>query len=244
MKPIRKPGISIFILLAVILVQFASPQTARAACSGIVYVDADSTAVSPDGCDWTTAYKTLQDALADVDLVSGDQIWVAQGTYYPDEGAGQVNDDRASTFQLVDGVSVYGGFAGTEELLSQRNSNPATNGTILSGDIGILSDSSDNAHNVVSITMGGLSATILLDGFTIQDGNDDSGSGHGGGIYVNNTSPTLRNLIIRNNTVTANGGGMFVISPSAILRTNYSSPTLENVTFTGNRASQRRVQAP
>ena len=48
---------------------------------------------------------------------------------------------------LAEGVEVYGGFAGTETLLSERN--PAANITILSGDIGTLGDPSDNCYHVV-----------------------------------------------------------------------------------------------
>ena len=43
------------------------------------------------------------------------------GAYYPDEGIGRVNDDRNSTFAGRNKLVIYGGFAGTETLLSQRN---------------------------------------------------------------------------------------------------------------------------
>jgi hypothetical protein len=66
------------------------------------------------GCSWGNAYVSLQDALAVAG--SGDEIWVATGTYYPDEGMRQVNNDRNSTFRISDGVSVYGGFLGQKQL--------------------------------------------------------------------------------------------------------------------------------
>ncbi len=77
----------------------------------IIYVDADATGAAT-GLSWTNAFTTVQDALAVAQ--PGDEIWVAEGVYYPDEGAGQTNNARASTFQLLDGVALYGGFAGTE----------------------------------------------------------------------------------------------------------------------------------
>ncbi len=46
----------------------------------------------------------------------------------------QPGTDRTISFELKNGVAIYGGFAGTETLRTQRN--PATNVTVLSGDIG------------------------------------------------------------------------------------------------------------
>ena len=79
-----------------------------------------------DCLSWTTAC-TLNNALTQAQ--SGDEVWVAAGTYRP-AGAG---GDREATFQLKNGVAIYGGFAGTECLRDLRN--PAVNVTILSGDL-------------------------------------------------------------------------------------------------------------
>ena len=85
----------------------------------IFHVDADASGVGADGLSWATAFTHVQDALALV--TRGDEIWVAEGTYYPDEGAGQSDNDRSATFQLVSNVGVYGGFAATETMRSERN---------------------------------------------------------------------------------------------------------------------------
>ncbi len=74
---------------------------------------------SNSGLAWNTAFATLQKALATA--TTGDQIWVAAGTYYPDEGPSQTNDDPTSTFSLKNGVAIYGGFAGGEANLGDRN---------------------------------------------------------------------------------------------------------------------------
>lgn len=73
----------------------------------LYYVDNTASGAN-NGTSWANAYPTLQDALAVA--TATDIIWVAEGSYYPDEGAGQLNGDRSSTFQLIEDVEIYGGF--------------------------------------------------------------------------------------------------------------------------------------
>ena len=112
------------------------------------------------GNSWATAYQDLNQALAV--SVYGDQVWVAQGTYLP-----TATNDRTISFLIQHAVNVYGGFTGVESTLAARNW--TANPTILSGDIGVAGDFTDNSYNVVTITNNGLSAT--LDGFTVEYGN-------------------------------------------------------------------------
>lgn len=119
---------------------------------------------------WSTAnpFKSLQKALDVVEF--GDEIWVKAGTYIPtkriDVDSSGVAESREATFQLVDGVAIYGGFKGVETAKEQRNlqGNPS----ILSGEIGIPAYLEDNVYHVVYSE--GLSDATILDGFTIQDG--------------------------------------------------------------------------
>jgi len=224
---------SLFLLISLVFSQFSTPQLVHAACSGIIYVDANSVAASPDGCTWAGAFPKLQSAF--VIAAGGDQVWVATGTYYPDEGTNQTNDDRFSTFDIGDGVAVYGGFTNGQDELSDRNSNPVTNGTVLSGDIDAASGNlTGNAHHVVTISF--TDSTSVFDGFTVT-GGDTLGDGFfGGGLYVINSDVTLANLIISNNTSpTGSGGGMFVGTDPG---EEISSPTLTNVTFDSNTAER------
>lgn len=103
-----------------------------------------------------TAFNNLQSALNIAE--TGDQIWVADGSYSP-TAALDPNEPRTATFSLMSGVAIYGGFRGRDELdpnniftgetsLSQRD--PELNETILSGNIGDPNDPDDNSFHVVS----------------------------------------------------------------------------------------------
>ena len=210
----------------------------------IIYVD-DDAPPGGDGTTWARAYGSPYDALAAAE--SGDQIWVAAGRY-------------VGSFTLTLGVELYGGFAGTEAELTQRDwkANP----TILDGD----------ASGSVVTSPSGATATIRIDGFTITNGN-------GSGVYLPSSSPTIVNNTITgnsghgltlvrssptiaNNTIAANsanvgGGGLYLrddSSPAIVNNTimgnsahgcggglllSSSSPTIANNTITGNSADDR-----
>ncbi|MCP4167229.1 MAG: hypothetical protein GY759_15270, partial [Chloroflexi bacterium] len=126
--------ICIFSLLSVILLLGSGAWSSSAQSSSTIhYVDAGKTDGAKDGSSWTDAFTSLQSAL---DIAqAGDQIWVAQGVYTPSQRSSE-EDPRSATFKLVDGVALYGGFAGTpgqEGDLSLRDWQAYA--TILSGDI-------------------------------------------------------------------------------------------------------------
>ena len=162
-----------------------------------------STSVDPTelGSSWSKAFTNLQDALATAE--AGDEIWVAEGTYLPTEGATfQSGYEREQSFSLVDGVSLYGGFKGLETNRLFRQGD--TNKTILSGEI----HDNSNYWSLHVITGHGLTSDIIIDGFRIEKGNangvlnpriDPTGKknvkGLGGGIFLWDFSG---NLIINN----------------------------------------------
>jgi predicted outer membrane repeat protein len=175
----------------------------------VIYVREDATGAA-NGTSWADAFLTLKGALASAcDSVT--EIWVASGTYMPSSGL-----DVYQTFQLKNGLSLYGGFDGTEGALGERD--VAVNVTILSGASG--------SYNL--ITGSGTDATAVLDGFTLTKGNADGPQGNGGGMFNDAGSPTVRNVVFTDNTA-VNGGG--------IANLNGSSPSLTNVTFDNNRAA-------
>ncbi len=106
---------------------------------------------------------------------------------------------------------VYGGFAGTETQLSERDW--VANVTILDGQAG---------GSVVTVRAGHEISTI--DGFTIRNGS----SSYGGGICCEFGSLTIANNTITGNSADYGGGGISCI--------DFSSPTIANNTITGNSA--------
>jgi hypothetical protein len=215
--------------------------------NGVIYVDADANG-DDNGASWFDAFNYLQDALAAA--FPGEQIWVAAGTYRPDQGDGYTVGNRNHSFELKNGVAINGGFAGKEISRNQRDWQ--TNETILSGDIG--STFLDRSYHVVTSSNIYPFKTATLDGFTISHGyangtypnnegggmyNKDSSptvtnctfsanwAGDGGGMYNDNSSPTVTNCIFRGNEA-IHGGGIYSY--------NDSSPTLTNSIFSGNHA--------
>lgn len=190
------------------------------------YVDANAPGAN-NGTSWENAYNFLQDALADANSSEKPvEIRVAQGIYKPDQGAGVTPGDREATFQLKNGVVIKGGYAGYGEA-DPNIRDIGLYETILSGDIGIPGDNSDNSYNVV--TGSGTDETAILDGLIITGGNANGPwpeykTLRGGGMYNYSGSPTLTNCTLWGNSALV-GGGIY---------NKWSNPILINCTFSNN----------
>ena len=194
----HKPHTSLLIFLAMSVLALASPAPAS-----VVYVDSAAIGLN-DGTNWDNAFVDLQTALT---LTTQGEIWVAAGTYYPGAAGAQF-----ATFQLKNGVALYGGFAGTEVSRSERD--VQANVTQLNGDIN-KDDTygtglnwwqvswNGNAGNSFHIVTGtGVDATAELDGFTIFAGlGGDPTYRGGGGLLVNGGSPSIRNCTFQYNAL-------------------------------------------
>ena len=189
-----------------------------------IFVDDDASG-NNDGTSWKNAYNYLQDALADAAFADKViEIHVAQGIYRPDQGNGQILDDREATFQLINGVVIKGGYAG----LGQKYPNSRDieiYESILSGEL-----LTGNSYHVV--TGNGTDKRAVLDGITISDGNANADSGplsYGGGMYNDSGSPTLANCSFIGNFAVEKGGGMY---------NEQGNPTMTNCTFSDNSANR------
>ena len=190
-----------------------------------------------DGTSWSDAYTDLRYALSQSQY--GDQLWVAQGIYCP-----TTSTIRVFSFPLVNGVQVYGGFTGTENNLNDRDWE--NNITVLSGDIGVKNDSSDNSYTVVYCAFG--DSTTRLDGFTITGGNANDTSLNqtitdhtksGGGMYIrgispdNDIRPQIVHCVFTHNTSTGYGGAVYMESKA----NGAISAVFEHCLFSYNTAS-------
>lgn len=173
-----------------------------------IYVNG-SAAGAKNGTSWQDAFPDLQAALGAA--TPGTQIWMAKGTYKPTAGK-----KRTVSFVMKAGVSVFGGFAGTESSAAER---VAGNATILSGNIGKTNDSTDNSYHVVVINSFS-GDTIALDGLTIAYGaasKDSVTARQGAGMLMtDNNKVKLNNCIIEHNYSFNGGGGVYLVNSSPV----------------------------
>lgn len=173
------------------------------------YVDKDATGLN-NGTSWVNAFTDLQDALTAVEYYPNlREIWVAEGIYYPDIA------NRDSSFVLSDSVSIYGGFIGVENTRQERSTNASL--VQISGDIGVLNDSTDNAFHVFKADS--TCTDCIVDGMTILFGQADSApnaSSIGAGLY-NEGKLTLSNCIIERNTSILEGAAIYNVGTFADL---------------------------
>ena len=198
---------------------------------------------SRNGTSWENA-MTLNAALA---ARGNAQIWIAAGTYKPH------TDNRSTSFSILGDVSVYGGFAGTEDAFDPDTNDTRprdgdgvlTSVTILSGDLdgddGDLpapgadqtvidaynATRDDNSYRVVIL----LTANRTINGLTITAGSAvASGIGavrNGGGLSSTVAGTTLVECTFTKNRAANDGGAAYFFSERT---------TLTNCTFSDNTA--------
>ena len=174
---------------------------------GIIYVTPDGTG---DGSSWAQATSELQLALLK-STMDNSKIWVKEGTYTG-------NPDEEFAFTPLLGCKLYGGFKGDEPYdydLSQRDldAHPSIlDGSHTQGVIG------ETTHN---------NDLIIIDGFTIQNGN----AKHGGGILLSSNT-LIRNCKFCYNHAQSYGGAI-----SQFYLTKLRTILVEDCEFFANEAN-------
>ncbi len=216
----RRSNQRTWVVISIVLMACLSPSSAK-----VIYVDANAPGPTHDGSSWTNAYNYLQDALADAGSAAKPvEIQVAEGIYKPDQGVGITPGDQTATFQLINGVTIRGGYAGFGEPDPYARDIELYE-TILSGDLNgdDLPDFANMADNSIHVVNGSSTEpNAVLDGLTISDG-------YVSGMYNYGGSPAVANCTFSDNFANE-GGGMY--------NTHFSDPVVTNCKFSLNQAGE------
>jgi PKD repeat protein len=214
------------------------------------YVSQNNVSGIEDGLSWQTAYRTIQPAIDSANQAGGGEVWVAGGIY------NEERENAAGTVLMRSVVNMYGGFAGVEGTLGQRNI-PA-NPTVIDGSTALAGEPAIRVITGVD--------NAQLDGFIIQGGwargaNMFGSTDDGGGMFNQNASVRVYNCTFRNNRADSFGGAVYNVSgqsqfvncvfennraeslgaPAAFaaggaMANNEAEVTLSGCSFTGNSA--------
>ncbi len=192
--------------------------------SNIIYIDSSNNTITGNGTSWAKSFTSLADALNILNASpavfkgTGTQVWITKGTYLPTSditGKSNLVNPSDLTFNIKNGIKLYGGFNGTESSINQRNI--LINKAILSGNLKYLYDGA-RVFNVVSLVTSGDVCT--LDGLTITGGSANFVHG-GGGIFAQGSSSVIVNCNIINNFNSA-------------VYSYYANLNIESCYFSGN----------
>ncbi|HEX41194.1 MAG TPA: hypothetical protein ENN81_03945 [Phycisphaerales bacterium] len=203
----------------------------------VIYVDDDANSPG-DGASWATAYKYLQDALADANSSPKPvEIRVAQGLYRPDRSAAEPNGtgDRLASFGLVSGVALIGGYAGLGAA-DPNARDPRLYETILSGDLGgddaqgmvAPEYMTENTYTVVSCVYS--DATTVLEGFIVTGASTEGPLHHvAQALRIGQSDANIRHCTFAYNC----GTGVLVSG---------GTPRFDNCRFIGNVSRMSEVR--
>ena len=244
--------------------EYGEQVTERATVGGVIYVTENGSGNS-SGDSWDNAMPgiQLQDAIDAIES-SGGEVWVAEGTYIPQKTSSSslYRCTHDKSFELKNGVALYGGFAPEKSVIDKISRNPQMYETILSGDINgddvdyfdqyePTETRTDNVTHVVVAAY--LDDSSILDGFVITGGKAYDGESslstcyynRGGGLFIKSQveyssvseeskyGPIIRNCNFRNN-MASYGGGLFLWTGEEHVAEQYF--VVENNVFENNYA--------
>ena len=153
--------------------------------------------------DWSDAFITLEEALGIA--VDGDTIFVAEGTYTPNDASG--SGAQTQTYLIDRTLIILGGYKGEDEVVSMQR-DPMAFLTILSGDFKNPPDDPfigdldylrsaklvDNTHTVVTVS--NVTDGTRIEGFIIERA---AGGVRGGGMFIDDSQMDVVNCTFRYN---------------------------------------------
>ena len=197
--------------------------------NGIVYVD-KNVATEGDGSSWDHAVKELSTALLMSHYYSSSvtDIYVAAGTYYPKHDINNLTPGEARESLFLTNRNMYGGFDpanGITDLTHKRDNSL----TILSGDISVPDDYTDNTYRILLAT--NTDQEITVDGFTITgsyyDNNAVSRDKNSTDVLSEETNDFIELFSYNSALLSA---GVIVISSD------------HNITFSNNKVTGNKVE--
>lgn len=171
-----------------------------AACDEVYYVDGVNGDDAKDGKSWANAFKTIQKGVNEAEDCN--EVWIKEGTY-----------TLSSQIDVPYTVRIYGGFAGTETQVSQRDR--CNNETIIDGDGEVRCLNVTAAATIDSVTLvdgdvdGNGKMIYCSANALIQDcvigGNSDT-TDCGGGVYIDDCSPKVDRCVFKSCEADYGGG--------------------------------------
>jgi len=184
--------------------EWSSEVSCTVMVGNIWYVNNAVSGGNDEGTSWADAFDDLQEALDIADPC--DEIWVAYGNgpYYPTKLT-DPGDPCSASFELCEGVAVYGNFYGGEQHFGQRLMEEVFT-TVLSGSIGVADDANDDCYHVIRCVDVN---DVILDRLTIKYGYARGTEDKGGGIYCKNSRLTVRQCVLMEHIAENQGGGIY-----------------------------------
>jgi len=195
----------------------------------VIYVD-DDAPLGGDGMSWDTAYRFLQDGLADANNLVPEpvDIYVGQGVYRPDqselypEGTG----DITTSFVLAGHMSLKGGYVGLESVDAMdpnapdpNTSDPSQYPSVLSGD---LTENDANDILVSDLRLHPTREDNALHVMVVTGWRRPSGGGYSEEYFWSNASMieglTVTGGNARGDYLDSKGGGITVVDGYVIIK--------------------------
>jgi hypothetical protein len=214
------------------------------ACDQPILVDVDAPN-GGDGKTWATAFNNLQDAIDAGEACESPEIWVAEGTYAP-------SDNTVPVATISEPLSIYGGFAGTETLLAERD--------FVAHPVRLGADGWQSRVVVIEDPAINFDTITRLDGLTIS-GSQAGAIDIAGRVSSYQPEPVVlfHNLVITDNSATKGAGidahswsltfeivnshfeGNVVTERGAALDYDYARVIVDNSTFIANNGPKGAI---